>query len=116
MRIKAVRAIVGQRRSRREFPLEALQILVELGVELDDAAALRRAMEGLEGGLPKCCIAFALIYGRAIDAGREDLVAGYRSWMNRSGAGQLGYVPCPRCLVEGSCVRDARAAHVAEER
>ena len=66
---------------------------------------LCRAREGLQAGLPKCCIAFAPIYGCAVDAGREDLVVGYRIWMNRSGAGQLGYQPCPRCLVEGSFVR-----------
>jgi hypothetical protein len=109
-------SIVGQRRSQRDVPLEALQILAELGVGLDDAAASRRVVEGLQGGLPKCCIAFALFYGRAIDAGRQDLVAGYRTWMNRSGAGQLGYVPCPRCLVERSCVQATPAARAAEER
>jgi hypothetical protein len=108
--------IAEQRRSRRDLPLEALQILAELGVGLDDTAALRRVAEGLEGGVPKCCIAFTLFHGRAVDAGRPDLVAGYRTWMNRSGAGQLDYVPCPRCLIEGSCVRATPAAPAAEGR
>jgi hypothetical protein len=109
-------SIVGQRRSRRDVPLEALQILAELGVGLDDTTALKRVVEGLRGGLPKCCIAFALFYGRAVDARREDLVAGYRTWMNHSGAGQLGRVPCPRCLIEGSCVRATPTAREAGER
>ena len=52
-------ATVQRRPSRRNLPLEALQLLAELGVGLDDAAALRRVKEGLQGGLPKCCIAFA---------------------------------------------------------
>ncbi|MDR3634930.1 MAG: hypothetical protein P4L84_14090 [Isosphaeraceae bacterium] len=108
-------SVVQQRRSRRDIPLEALQVLAELGVGLDDTAALRRVMEGLQGGLPKCCIAFALFYGRAVDARRQDLVAGYRTWMNHLGLGQLGYVPCPRCLVEGTCIRATPASHAVGE-
>jgi hypothetical protein len=115
MGTKVMGSIVEPQRSRPDRPLEALQILAELGAGLDDTAALRRVVEGLQGGLPKCCLAFALFYGRAVDAGRQDLVAGYRTWMNRLGGGQLGYVPCPRCLVEGSCVRTTPAAHATEE-
>lgn len=96
---------VTERLSRRELPLEALQILAELGVGLDDIAALRRVSRGLEGGVPKCCIAFALFYGRVVDAGRQDLVAGYRTWMNSSRIGPHDYVLCPRCLLEKSSVR-----------
>jgi hypothetical protein len=107
---------VERRRPRRNLPLEALQLLAELGVGLDDTVALKRVTESLQGGLPKCCIAFALIYGRAVDTGREDLVVGYRTWMNRSGGGQLGYIPCPRCLVEKSYVQLKSAAHAAEDR
>jgi hypothetical protein len=114
MGTKVLGSNVEQRRPRREVPLEALQILAELGVQLDDTVALRRVIEGLQGGVPKCCIAFALFYGRAVDAGRSDLVAGYRTWMNRLGIGQVGYIPCPRCLIEASTGRtrppDRRAA------
>ena len=95
-------SVVAKRRSRGDLPLEALQLLAELGVGLDDTAALRRVSEALQGGVPKCCIAFNLFYGKAVDAGRQDLLAGYRTWMNRFGVGKLGYVPCPRCLIEGS--------------
>jgi hypothetical protein len=109
-------SITGRRRPRRALQLEALQLLAEVGVGLDDTAALRRVGDGLNAGLPKCCIAFAVFYGRAVDAGRQDLVAGYRTWMNRSGAGQLDYAPCPRCLIEGSCVRATPGAPAAEER
>jgi hypothetical protein len=70
--------------------------------------------EGLRGGVPKCCIAFGIFYGRAIDAGRQDLVAGYRTWMNRSEVGPLGYVPCPRCLLERSIVRAGVSAGEGE--
>jgi hypothetical protein len=104
------RVVRGRRPSRPDLSIAALRILAELGVGLDDTAALRRASEGLQGGVPKCCIAFGLFYGRAVDAGRQDLVARYRTWMNGSGVGQLGYVPCPRCLIEGSCVEAAPVA------
>ena len=53
------------------WSIEALQFLAELGIGLEDTAALRRVAEGLQGGVPKCCIAFTLFYGRAIDAGRQ---------------------------------------------
>ncbi len=109
-------AVAEQRRLRRDLPLKALQILAELGVGLDDTTALRRVTESLQGGVPMCCIAFTLFYGRAIDAGRKDLVAGYRTWMSRSGVGQLGYVPCPRCVVEGSYVRGTPGVPGVEER
>jgi hypothetical protein len=107
---------VERRQPRRNLPLEALQLLAELGVGLDDTVALKRVMDSLQQGLPKCCIAFALIYGRAVDAGRRDLLVGYRTWMNRCGGGQLGYVPCPRCLVERSYVPLISAAYAAEDR
>jgi hypothetical protein len=93
-----------------------MQLLAVLGVGLDDNAALRRVAEGQRDGLPKCCIAFAVFYGRAVDAGRQDLVAGYRTWMHRSGAGQLGYSPCPRCLVEGNRVRATPVAPAAGQK
>jgi hypothetical protein len=93
-------------RLRRDIPLEALQMLAEIGVGLDDSAALARVSAGLKDGVPKCCLVFAtLFYGRAQDAGRHELVAGYRAWLNRAGVGPLGYVPCPRCIVERSFVR-----------
>ena len=116
MGTRVMGSIVGQRRSRRDLPLEALQLLAELGVGLDDTAALRRVVEGLQRGSRSAASHSRLFYGRAVDAGRQDLVAGYRTWMNRSGGGQLGYVPCPRCLVEGTCVRATPAAPAAEER
>jgi hypothetical protein len=72
----------------------------------DDSLALERVTAGLRDGVPKCCLVFAtLFYGRALDAGRHELVAGYRTWMNHAGVGPLAYVPCPRCIVERSFVR-----------
>jgi hypothetical protein len=116
MRARFVGSIVEKRRAPRDLPLEALQFLADLGVGLDDTAALSRVSEGLRYGVSKCCIAFTLFYGRTVDAGRQDLVAGYGTWMNRLNVGQLGYVPCPRCLLEGSFVRAAPTPHPAEKR
>jgi hypothetical protein len=104
-------------RSRREIPLEALQMLAEIGVGLDDSAALARVTAGLEDGIPKCCLVFAtLFYGRALDAGRHELLAGYRTWMNSAGVGPLGYIPCPRCIVERSFVRAEPVGHRVSRR
>jgi hypothetical protein len=104
-------------RLRRDIPLEALQMLAEIGVGLDDSAALARVTAGLEEGVPKCCLVFAtLFYGRALDAGRHDLVAGYRTWMNHTGVGPLAYVPCPRCVVERSFVRAEPAGYPVNRR
>jgi hypothetical protein len=109
-------SIEGRSRARRDFPLEALQMLAEMGVGLDDVAVLGRVAAGLQGGVPKCCIVFAtLVYGRALDAGRHELVAGYRTWMNRSGVVRLDYVPCPRCVVERSFVRATHSVRPADE-
>jgi hypothetical protein len=98
-----------ERRARpRDYPLEALQLLAELGLGLDDAAALERVSGALQRGVPKCCLVFdALFYGRALDAGRYDLLAGYRTWMSRATPGPLEYVPCPRCVMEGNIPRGA---------
>jgi hypothetical protein len=112
-----MRKIEERSQSRRDFPLEALQMLAEMGVGLDDAAVLGRVAAGLQGGLPKCCIVFAaLFYGRALDAGRHELVAGYRTRMNHAGVGPLDYVPCPRCVVERSFVRAAPSRHAADQK
>jgi hypothetical protein len=91
-----------ERRMRRDYPLKAMQLMAEMGVGLDNAAALARVAEGLQGGIPECCLVFnALFYGRALDAGRHDLVAGYRTWMSNSGVGFFGYAPCPHCVIDG---------------
>jgi hypothetical protein len=104
--MRTMGTIKERRQLRRDIPLEALQMLAEIGVGLDDSAALGRVAAGLRDGVPKCCLVFAtLFYGRAVDAGRHELVAGYRTWMNNSGVGELNYVPCPRCVVERSFVR-----------
>jgi len=109
-------SIAERRRPSRDIPLEALQMLAEIGVGLDDFTALGRVTAGLRGGVPKCCLVFAtLFYGRAVDAGRHELVAGYRTWMNNSGVGQLDYVPCPRCVVERSFVRVRPPGRPAED-
>lgn len=109
-------SIAERCRSRRDIPLEALQMLAEMGVGLDDSAALGRVAAGLQDGVPTCCLVFAtLFYGRAVDAGRHELVAGYRTWMNNSGVGQLDDVPCPRCVVERSFVRATPSGRPTEE-
>jgi hypothetical protein len=110
MEMKIMRSVLERARSSRDFPLEALQTMAELGVGLDDIAVMTRVAEGLQEGVPKCCIVFgALFYGRAVDAGRHDLVAGYRTWMNNSRVGPLSYIPCPHCVLEGDFV-DATAS------
>jgi hypothetical protein len=117
MAMRTMDSIEERCQSRRDFPLEALQMLAEMGVGLDDAAVLGRVAAGLQGGLPKCCIVFAaLFYGRALDAGRYELVASYRTWMNHSGAVRLDYVPCPRCVVERSFVRATHSVRPDDEK
>ncbi len=70
-----------------------------LRTDRSTAAAVRG---GLESGYPDCCILFFVVVWSMLDEPGRDR---YRAFIDRLAPAGPGYIPCPRCLLEGNLVR-----------